>query len=199
MSASNVVYKYSRSLRIMATHTSSMHKLMNATATSRMYQQSGNKYTCALLSNKNTISYYCLCTLIQNDIMYVSVCIYTSCPNLLRMRSVPNENKMRHNLPFRDEITIEIQNRSPLAWSRRNGFFRSRSRSRLRNSYSVCLQTLPMLFFIHSHFFEDCKLGLFYAYVDRYFDVSLVAFYQYKPRPRKNTKPNNKNNKKGII
>ena len=115
MSASNVVYKYSRSLRIMATHTSSMHKLMNATATSRMYQQSGNKYTCALLSNKNTISYYCLCTLIQNDIMYVSVCIYTSCPNLLRMRSVPNENKMRHNLPFRDEITIEIQNRSPLA------------------------------------------------------------------------------------
>jgi hypothetical protein len=115
------------------------------------------------------------------------------------VRGVPNENKMRHNLPFWNKIAIEIQNLSPLAWSRRNEFFRSRSRSRLRNSHSVCLQTLPMLVFLHSHCFEYYKLGLLYAYADRYFDVSLMTFYQDKPRPRKNTKPNNKHNKKGII
>ena len=72
--------------------------------------------------------------------------LITSCPTLLCTRGVPNENKMRHNLPFRNNITIEIQNMLPLAWSRRNGFFRSRSRSRLRNSHSVCLQTLPTQF-----------------------------------------------------
>jgi len=119
--------------------------------------------------------------------------LITSCPTLLCTRGVPNENKMRHNLPFRNNITIEIQNMLPLAWSRRNGFFRSRSRSRLRNSQSVCLQTLPMLFFLHSHCFEVYKLGLLYAY------VSPVIFYQDKRRPRKNTKPNNKHYKKGLI
>ena len=112
------------------------------------------------------------------------------------VRGVPNENKMRHNLPFWNKIAIEIQNLSPLAWSRRNEFFRSRSRSRLRNSHSVCLQTLLMLFFLHFHCFKNYKLWLLYA--DWYFDVSLVAFYQDKPSPWKNTKPNNKHNKKEL-
>ena len=73
---------------------------------------------------------------------------------------------MRHNLPFRNKITIQIQNLiicvlSPLAWSRRNVFFRSRSRSRLKYLNSVCLQTLPMLFFLHSRCFEDINLDYF--------------------------------------
>ena len=110
---------------------------------------------------------------------------------------IPNENKMRHNLSFRNKITIEIQNLSPLARSPRNEFFRSRSRPRLTNSHFVCLQTLSTLFFrltVSKIMNSAC------VYVDWYFDVSLVVFsYHDKPLQQKRNLITNTTKKNELI
>ena len=48
---------------------------------------------------------------------------------------------------FIDNLYVWSSVLSPFAWSRRYGFLRRCSRSRLKNSHSFCLQTLPTLFF----------------------------------------------------
>ena len=84
---------------------------------------------------------------------------------------------------------------SPLAWSLLYELFRSSSRSRLGNSYSICLQTLPTFFRL------TVSKIIYSACVTRTpTDILTSHWWHFLTTPRrgkrKHTKPNNKTTKK---